>query len=90
MNTDFKPSFEKDLKKILDKTLKNEIKRAVLSVENAGTIRDIPGLKKLIGYKRGNFYRIKIGDYRIGITIENDIATFYVVLPRKDIYKYFP
>jgi len=90
MNTDFKTSFGKTLKKITDKSIKSEIKQAILSVEGAMTIQDIPELKKLKGYRKGNFYRIKVRDYRIGITIENNLVTFYVALPRKDIYKFFP
>ncbi len=41
-------------------------------------------------------YRIRLGNYRIGITIENnesddfDILWFERLLHRKDIYKYFP
>ncbi|MDR2205749.1 MAG: type II toxin-antitoxin system RelE/ParE family toxin [Flavobacteriaceae bacterium] len=90
MNIDYRNPFEKDLKKILDKTLRSEIKRAIRSVEDAKSKWDIPELKKLRGYKKGIFYRIKIGSYRIGITIEGDLVTFYAVMHRKDIYKNFP
>ena len=90
MNTDFRNSFGRDLKKIVNKTLKAEIKQSVLSVENAISIGDIPELKKLKGYKNGIYYRIAVGDYRIGVTIEHDMVTFYAVMHRKDIYKFFP
>ena len=78
-NTDFRNSFGRDLKKIADRTLKAEIKPSILSVENAMTIGDIPELKKLKGYKKGIYYRIAVGDYRIGVTIEHDMVTFYAV-----------
>ena len=90
MNTCFKPLFGHHLKKITDKSLKEEIKQVIRSVEKAKDIRDIPELKKLKGNKRGIFYRIKVGNYRIGVTINRDIVTFVVCLPRKDIYKSFP
>ena len=88
MNTFYKPLFKRHIKKITDKSLKEEIKQAIRSVEEANDMRDIPELKKLKGYKI--FYRIKVGDYRIGVTIENNLVTFVVFMPRKDIYKSFP
>ena len=51
-------------------------------------MRDIKNFKKLKGYK--NAYRIKIGDYRIGVFIENKIVEFARVVHRKDIYRVFP
>ncbi|MCB0846226.1 MAG: type II toxin-antitoxin system RelE/ParE family toxin [Bacteroidetes bacterium] len=52
-------------------------------------------LKKLQGFE--NYYRIKLGDYRIGIEIEKspentgeEIVTFIRFIHRKDIYRYFP
>jgi len=52
------------------------------------SLRDIRNLKKLKGYK--NLFRIKIGDFRIGIFIENDTVEFARVVHHKDIYKLFP
>ena len=49
---------------------------------------NIPNLRKLKGYK--NFYRIRFGNYRAGIRIENDILIFERLLHRKDIYKFYP
>jgi mRNA interferase RelE/StbE len=46
-------------------------------------------IRKMQGY--GNYYRIRIGDYRIGCEIETgNRITFYRVKNRKDIYKVFP
>ena len=46
------------------------------------------GCKKLKGYK--NLWRIRIGDYRIGLEYRNSKVIFRRILLRKDIYKYFP
>ena len=40
------------------------------------------------GYK--DFYRIRIGDYRLGLYTENHHVILSRLLPRKDIYKRFP
>ena len=88
MNIDIKNTFWKDLKKIIDPTLKEQVENIILAVEEAQTMKDIPNLKKLKGFKVS--YRIRAGDYRIGLTIENHMATFAVFKHRKDIYKFFP
>jgi len=45
-------------------------------------------LKKLNGY---NFhYRIRIGEYRIGLKVVGDTIVFVTFDHRKDIYKTFP
>ena len=90
MNTDFKPCFLRAIKKITDVLLLEVIEQVICSVEEAKTVKDIPELRKLKGYKNSIYYRIKLGDYRIGVTIENDLVTFVVFRHRKDIYKFFP
>ncbi|WP_202807006.1 type II toxin-antitoxin system RelE family toxin [Planktothrix agardhii] len=45
-------------------------------------------LKKLQGYD--TFYRIRLGNYRIGIELNEDTIIFTRFLHRKDIYKFFP
>jgi mRNA interferase RelE/StbE len=49
---------------------------------------DIPNLRKLKGYKY--FYRIRFGNYRAGVRIQNDTLIFERLLHRKDIYKFYP
>jgi mRNA interferase RelE/StbE len=56
--------------------------------QSAETLAEIPNLKKLQGFKSA--YRIRIGDYRIGIFIDGNTIQFARVLNRKEIYKYFP
>ncbi len=51
-------------------------------------LSEIHNLKKLTGYKL--YYRIKVGDYRIGLKFDNQLLTFERALHRKDIYNLFP
>ena len=88
MKIDFKKSFLKELKKLKNKSLKNSIHDCIIQVESAGNHTQIKNLKKLAGYDI--FYRIRVGDYRIGVKIENEIVYFVVFEHRKDIYKGFP
>ena len=51
-------------------------------------LSDLPNLKKLKGYK--NYYRIRFGNYRAGIRLQNDTLIFERLLHRRDIYKFYP
>jgi len=51
-------------------------------------LSDIKNLKKLQGYEL--YYRIRIGDYRIGVKVENQSLVFERILHRKNIYNLFP
>jgi len=51
-------------------------------------LSDIQNLKKMQGYD--TFYRIRLGDYRIGIEVAADQVILVRILHRKDIYRYFP
>jgi len=90
VKTDFKTSFLSDIKKVKNKSLLLKVEQSILDVENAERIQDIPELRKLRGSRRRIYYRIKIDNHRIGVTIENDMVTFVVFKPRKDIYNFFP
>ncbi len=88
MNTVFKNSFLKELKKLKNKSVKESVYNCIVQIESAKNISEIRNLKKLSGYDI--YYRIRIGDYRIGIKIEDDVVFFVVLDHRKDIYKGFP
>lgn len=89
MNVEFKTSFYKDLKRINSQALKQRVKEAIKDVEQASTLQDVANLSKLKG-KKSSYYRIRIGDYRIGLRLRDKTVIFVRFLHRKDIYKYFP
>jgi mRNA interferase RelE/StbE len=89
MKTAFRKSFTTDLKRYEnDKRLLARIRGAILEVEEAGSINSITNLKRLKA--EGSYYRIRVGNYRIGLIIESETATFVRVLHRSEIYRYFP
>ena len=57
-------------------------------MEVARTFQQIPNLKRLDA--SGKYYRIRVGDYRLGFVFEQGAVTFVRCLNRKDIYRYFP
>ncbi len=88
MKTAFKASFLKAIKKIDSYQLKADIANTILNVESAETLQQIIHLKKLKGYKQ--YYRIRIGNYRIGIKVEYDTVYFVDIDHRGNIYRIFP
>lgn len=88
MKTVFLKQFSNDIDKLTLQKVKNNIFNVIQNVENANKISEIKNLKKLSGYKYS--YRIKIGDYRIGVFIEKNIVEFARVAHRKDVYNLFP
>lgn len=81
-------SFAKDLKKIRLKSLQRELQLTLEQLEQSSTLQDMPNLKKLT--HEGSYYRVRIGDYRLGLMIENETVTVVRFLHRRDMYRYFP
>lgn len=82
-------SFNRDVDKIGDKKVLQRLQAVISEMEGANKISDIPNIKKMEGH--GSFYRVKIGDYRLGmeLTPENEILLIRF-LHRKEVYRYFP
>lgn len=89
MIVEFDKSFEKSIDKIKDKNLYVKIANLISKIENISEFREIPNTRKLVGFTK--YYRIKIGDYRLGFEkINEKTIRFLIIEHRKDIYKKFP
>ena len=89
MIVSYDKSFSKALDRIKDSKVLSRIENSIRKAEIADGVGRIPNTKKLIGYS--NYYRIKVGDYRIGFELVNFTEIRMItVLHRKDIYKKFP
>lgn len=90
MDIFFKPSFIKDFKK-LPKDARADVRK--ICTEDFLIAKDLMEIKpidisSIKGFK--DYYRIRIGNYRIGFKKEGQSITFMRVKHRKDIYKIFP
>jgi mRNA-degrading endonuclease RelE of RelBE toxin-antitoxin system len=63
-------------------------KLILLSLEKAKELKEVPAVKKLVGHT--HYYRIRVGDYRIGIRFEKPDLLIMTILHRGTIYKKFP
>lgn len=88
MQVKYNRAFIKDIKQ-LPPEIKEDVERLSLyEIPKLKDITEIKNLKKIKGHP--SFYRIRIGDYRLGIEYRETTVVFMRVLHRKDIYRYFP
>ena len=89
MQVQYRKRFLKDLKKLNRQPIYEKVFKLVFTVlPQAPTLRDIAGVKAMKGHS--NRYRIRIGDYRVGIQIHGDTVDVMCVLHRREFYRYFP
>ncbi len=88
MNIILTQSFQKAFRK-LDPTIQKRVLVIVREVESAESLQEVNSVKPMSGYP--NYYRIREGNYRVGIFITLDGSLeFQDVGPRGDFYKSFP
>lgn len=80
--------FLKELSKLPTKERIKVEKLLFQEIEYYASTSQIPNLQKLKGYKI--YYKIRFGDYRIGLKMEGHTLIFERILHRKDIYKFYP
>lgn len=81
--------FSKDVDAIRKEArIKNALLKVIEKIREAGSLADVRGVKKIEGYQK--YYRIKLGDYRLGIKVAKNRIELIRFLHRKDSYRRFP
>lgn len=89
MKVQYRQAFLKDLKKLKNQPIYHEIFTLVFTtLPEAKTLQDVPGVKALAGAPKR--YRLRLGQYLVGIAVEGDTVEVMPVLHRRDFYRYFP
>jgi mRNA interferase RelE/StbE len=55
---------------------------------SASSISSLGKVEKMQGYH--GFYKVRFGNYRVGLAIENEVIIVKTVMHRREIYKFFP
>lgn len=76
------------MRKIKERALAVRVKEAIESIEQAATLQEIASLKAL--KNSTSYYRIRVGDYRIGLRLDGETIILVRFLHRKEVYRYFP
>ncbi|MBJ7899606.1 MAG: type II toxin-antitoxin system RelE/ParE family toxin [Cyanobacteria bacterium RI_101] len=88
MQVEFRRLFLRDLHAVKDRKLRQRIEAIVMELEGASSFSELRNIKAIQG--NPNFYRLKVGDYRLGIYVKDNVVALVQVLHRKEIYRYFP
>ncbi|PSB12806.1 plasmid stabilization protein [Pleurocapsa sp. CCALA 161] len=89
MQVEYRQLFLKDLKKLKKQFIYNKVFNLAFDIlPSAEDLQNIGNVKAMKGYP--NRYRIRIGDYRVGIEVSGDRLEVMRVLHRKEFYRYFP
>ena len=81
-------SFYRDLKRIKSQKVKDNTLKVINDLKNVDSLRENSNIVAIT--TAPHYYRLKIGQYRIGFKMINGEITLLRILNRKDIYKYFP
>jgi len=85
----YRQAFLRDIKKLKKQPIYNKISEFVFTtLPNISTLREVSDIKTMRGYP--NRYRIRIGDYRIGIEVHEETVEIVRALHRREFYRYFP
>lgn len=88
MKVEFRKTFEKDIRKIRSKAIRSKIKSIIETTESAGALEEVANIKKLKGVD--GYFRIRVGDYRMGLLLQDETLYFIRFLHRREFYRYFP
>ena len=81
--------FSKDIDAIRKEArIKKALLKMIEKIREAGSLAEVRGVKKIEGYQE--YYRIKLGDYRLGVKMRRNRIELIRFLHRKDIYRRFP
>lgn len=61
---------------------------AFVELPKATSLAELGKVEKLHGY--AGYYKVRFGNYRLGVHFENDVVTVKTVMHRREIYKFYP
>ena len=84
----YRIEFDRRVKKDLKSVNAQEINRIKAAISDLAKNPRPPGYKKLKGKKR-EFFRIRVGDYRVVYTVEDNVLLIVIVRVghRREIYR---
>lgn len=89
MRTVYRKSFERDLAKARGNAqILGRLRSVIQELESVENLDEIASAKPMQGWD--SYYRIRIGDYRLGIKKVGDTVEVLRFLHRRDVYRYFP
>ena len=87
MKYEYTNAFIKDVKKSSPE-LQSQIRSLIEEIKRVERLAELPNVKKMKGFSSA--FRLRLGEYRVGVFMQNDVLILVRVLHRREIYRYFP
>jgi mRNA interferase RelE/StbE len=89
LKVEYRQLFLKDLKKLKKQPVYQRVLNLAFEIlPNTEDLKDLSNVKAMKGFP--NRYRIRVGDYRVGIEVSGEQLEMMRVLHRREFYRYFP
>jgi len=88
VKVEYHKSFERDLRRVRDQNLLDRVEAVLVGLEASESLDSISNVKVMKGHP--DYFRIRIGDYRLGLKRIDDGVRIICFLSRGDIYRKFP
>jgi mRNA-degrading endonuclease RelE of RelBE toxin-antitoxin system len=89
LKVQYRKRFLKDLKALKNQPVYEQILQlAFRELPNAKSLQEIGNVKPMKG--AANRYRIRLGEYRLGIAVVDNKIEVMRLLHRREFYRYFP
>jgi mRNA interferase RelE/StbE len=88
MKVEYSKKFLKQLAEV-PRDIRSRIENFVFDeLVSTSSIYEMGKIEKMKGYD--GFYKVRFGNYRLGLVIENEMISVKTVMHRREIYKFFP
>ena len=88
MNVEPTRLFLRDVRQLGSAQIRRRLDQLIQELLDADNITEVNGVERMTA--PGLHYRIRIGGYRLGITMDGETAVLRRFLPRGEIYRRFP
>jgi mRNA interferase RelE/StbE len=68
--------------------VKKRLLKLIERLKTIDSLSELQNIKKIEGYD--NYYRLRVGDYRLGLKLSGKTVELIRFLHRRDIYRRFP
>ena len=68
--------------------VKKKFLKLIERLKTIDSLSELQNIKKIEGYD--NYYRLRVGDYRLGLKLSGNTVELIRFLHRRDIYRRFP
>ena len=81
-------SFSRDLRKIRDRKVRDKVEKFLDEACEASSLTHMANVLPMTDHE--GYFRVRVGDYRVGPYLDGETLEIVRVLPRRDFYRVFP